>query len=162
MTHDKPFRILFLCTGNSARSILAEYLIRRIAPGRFVSCSAGVEPKGTVHPMALRTLRERFNIDASDAKSEHTDVYKDTELDFVITVCDHAKETCPVWPGQPVIAHWGMPDPAAVTGREEDIARAFYETALVLQRRLELFTSLPLDKLEGLKLAEAVRAIGVK
>src|SRR5258708_5946065 len=112
----KPFKILFLCTGNSARSILGEYLIRRIAPGRFESFSAGANPSGKVNPIVLQVLKENFKIDASDARSKSWSEYKDVHFDFVITVCDNAKESCPVWPGQPIVAHWSSVDPATFTG----------------------------------------------
>jgi arsenate reductase len=109
-----PFKILFLCTGNSARSILGEYLIRRIAPGRFETSSAGSSPAGKVIPYAIRTLKE-YRIDSSDARSKSVDEFIDAgvQFDFVITVCDNAKDNCPVWPGQPIVARWGSPDPAA-------------------------------------------------
>ena len=156
----QPFKILFLCTGNSARSILGEYLIRRIAPGRFESYSAGAQPTGKINPLVLRVLREHYKIDASDARSKSWTEYKDVAFDFVITVCDHARESCPVWPGQPIIAHWGSPDPAAFEGSEEEKLQKTWQVALQIQRRLDLFCSLPLEKMDRLKLAHAVRDIG--
>src|SRR6185295_6236999 len=114
----RPLKMLFLCTGNSARSILAEYLLRKLEPRRFATYSAGAQPTGTVNPLAGRVLRENYGIDASDARSKSWEEYKGMELDFVITVCDHARESCPIWPGQPIVAHWGMEDPAAATGDE--------------------------------------------
>jgi arsenate reductase (thioredoxin) len=159
--HSTPFNILVLCTGNSARSILAEYLICRIGAGRFQAYSAGARPSGTVHPLALRVLRENYQIDASDARSKSWDEFKNgPTFDFVITVCDNAKESCPIWPGQPIMAHWGSPDPAAFEGTEEEKLRFFKTVALQIQRRIELFASLPLEKLDKLRLAELTRDIG--
>ena len=155
----KPFKILFLCTGNSARSILGEYLIRRIAPGRFDSYSAGAKPTGNVNPLVLSVLREHFKIDASDARSKSWSEYKEMVFDFVITVCDNARESCPIWPGQPIIAHWGSPDPAAFEGSEEEKLQKTWQVALQIQRRLNLFCSLPLEKMDRLKLAHAVEDI---
>jgi len=154
-------KILFLCTGNSARSILAEYLIRRADRGqRFESASAGTVPKGEVNPLALQVLRDVYKMDASDARSKSTDEYAHVKFDFVITVCDSARETCPIWPGQPVVAHWGMPDPAAMEGTPEEKLRAFKGAAVELNRRLELFCNLPFDKLDRLRLEQLTREIG--
>ena len=156
----RPFKVLFLCTGNSARSILAEYLIRRIGQNRFESYSAGSFPTGKVNPFALRVLKELYHSDASEARSKSWDVFQNIEFDFVITVCDNARETCPVWPGQPIIAHWGVPDPALATGSDEQIFREFKQAALLLQRRIDLFCSLPFDKLDHLKLTRLTQDIG--
>lgn len=157
-----PFKILFLCTGNTARSVLAEYLMKRIGQGKFESYSAGSFPKGTVNPLTLRVLKELYKIDASDARSKSWEEFTEQglEFDFVITVCDNAKESCPVWPGQPIVAHWGSPDPAEATGTEEEKFAVFKKVALQIQRRLDLFTSLPLEKLDRLRLAEMVKGIG--
>ena len=155
-----PFKILFLCTGNSARSIFGEYLMRRIGGPRFESYSAGTEPTGRVNPFALEVLRDLYHIDAGEARSKSCEEYQDEKFDFVITVCDNARETCPVWPGQPIIAHWGLPDPALATGTEEQILREFKQAALRLQHRIEIFCSLPFDKLDRLKMALLTRAIG--
>jgi protein-tyrosine-phosphatase len=157
-----PFKILFLCTGNSARSILGEYLIRRIGRGRFESFSAGAKPSGHINPVVLKVLKENYKIDASDARSKSWTEYKDVVFDFVITVCDHAKESCPIWPGQPIIAHWGSPDPALFGGSDEEKYRLTLQVAMQIQRRLELFCSLPLEKMERLKLAHVVGDIGHK
>lgn len=161
MIPDRPYKILFLCTGNSARSILAEYLTQAVAPGVFEAHSAGSTPKGEVHPMALRVLSGIHGIDASDAESKSWDRFRDKEVefDFVITVCDHAKESCPVWPGQPVIAHWGSMDPAAVVGNEEVIYQAFKNVSFEIRRRLELFASLPFEKLDRLRLEQMTQGI---
>lgn len=156
----KPFKILFLCTGNSARSIFAEYLIRRIGRGRFESYSAGSFPTGQVNPFALRVLSELYHIDASEARSKSWDEFHDVIFDFVITVCDNARESCPVWPGQPIIAHWGVPDPALATSSDEQIMREFKQAAFLLQRRIDLLCSLPIGKLDRLKLEKMVRDIG--
>jgi arsenate reductase (thioredoxin) len=156
----QSYKILFLCTGNSARSILAEYLIKRIGQGRFESYSAGSNPTGRVNSHALQLLRELYHIDASSARSKPIDEVEDVEFDFVITVCDNARESCPVWPGQPIIAHWGIPDPAAITGSEDEILRGFRQAALLLNRRIELFCSLPFEKLDRLKLTKMTQDIG--
>ncbi|NJK92839.1 MAG: arsenate reductase ArsC [Blastochloris sp.] len=156
--------MLFLCTGNTARSVLGEYLIKRIGQGKFESYSAGADPKGHVNPHTLRVLKEIYKIDASDARSKSWDEFtkNGVEFDFVITVCDNAKESCPVWPGQPIIAHWGSPDPASFQGSEEETFAFFKKVALQIQRRIDLFTSLPLEKLDRLRLAELTKDIGSK
>ena len=156
----KPYNFLFLCTGNSARSIFGEYLLRHLVGSRFQVFSAGSFPTGIVNPFAIQVLKEVYNIDASDARSKSWEEFKDVEFDFVVTVCDHARESCPVWPGQPIVAHWGSPDPAAVEGSDSEKYRAFREVAFEINRRLQLFTSLPLDKLDRVKLAAAIREIG--
>jgi len=164
MNHtDKPFKILFLCTGNSARSIMAEYLMPMVAPkSRFEAYSAGATPKGEVHPMSIRVLKEVHRIDAEDAHPKSWDIFKEdgTAFDFVITVCDNAKESCPVWPGQPIIAHWGSIDPAAVEGDEQQIFDAFKRVSIEIRRRLELFTSLPFEKLDKMRLQKMTDDIG--
>jgi protein-tyrosine-phosphatase len=156
----RSYKILFLCTGNSARSILCEYLIRRIAPGRFESFSAGSKPAGSINPLVLRVLQNHYEIDASGARSKSWAEYKDVVFDFVITVCDSAKEICPVWPGQPIVAHWGFADPAAFEGSELEKLQQTMQVAMQIQRRLDLFCSLPMDKMEWLKLEHAVKDIG--
>jgi arsenate reductase len=156
----KPYNFLFLCTGNSARSIFGEYLLRHLVGSRFQVFSAGSFPTGIVNPFAIQVLKDVYNIDASDARSKSWEEFKDVEFDFVVTVCDHARESCPVWPGQPIVAHWGSPDPAAVEGSDSEKYRAFREVAFEINRRLQLFTSLPLDKLDRVKLAAAIREIG--
>lgn len=153
-------KVLFLCTGNSARSILAEYLLRKSGGGRFETFSAGSHPKGQVHPLALRVLREVYQIDASGARSKSWEELRNVDFDFVITVCDNARESCPVFPGHPVDAHWGLPDPAAAEGTPEEQYAAFQEAARVLHRRIELFLDLPLDKLDPLRRGEETRRIG--
>jgi protein-tyrosine-phosphatase len=138
MTHP-PFKALILCTGNSARSIFGEYLLRAKGGGRFEAFSAGSHPTGRVNPLAVRVLAERYGIDAAGARSKSWDEFRDIRFDFVITVCDRARESCPIWPGQPVVGHWGSPDPAAVAGTEDEQYRAFVTVASEIARRVELF-----------------------
>jgi arsenate reductase len=157
--------VLFLCTGNSARSILAEGLINHpaIGGGKFRGFSAGSHPKGRVDPMALELLEQNhLPIDGLRSKSWEEFAKADAPpLHFVFTVCDQAAaEVCPTWPGQPMTAHWGVPDPAAVTTSDEARRRAFRDAFFVLRRRIELFASLPLDKLRGLALQERLNEIG--
>lgn len=149
-------KILILCTGNSARSIIAEYLLRQKGGERFEVFSAGAKPTGRVNPLAQWVLQDRYGIDASDARSKSWDEFKNVAFDYIITVCDHAREMCPVWPGKPVLAHWGSPDPAAVEGSVEQKQRAFVEVAAQIARRADLLIALPAEKLAP----EAVRAIG--
>ena len=160
--HKDRFRLLFLCTGNSARSILAEFLLRKIASEKFEAVSAGSNPKPAPHPLALETLGEHYGIDTTGARSKSWSEFEGEEFDFVITLCDNAKETCPIWPGQPVIAHWPSPDPAEQEGTAEEQRKFFWLVARQIQRRLELFTSLPFDKLDALRLESATREIGTK
>ena len=157
MSNPTPYKVLILCTGNSARSILGEYLLRAKGKGRFEVHSAGSHPTGRVNPLAVRTLRERYNLDASAARSKSWDEFKAVKFDFVITVCDNAKEACPIWPGQPMIAHWGSPDPAAATGTEEEKFQFFVNVASQIARRVELFCAFPDDRLLD---AVAVRQVG--
>jgi arsenate reductase (thioredoxin) len=158
-----PLNILFLCTGNSARSILAEALMNHLGGGRFQAFSAGSMPKGEVNPHALPIVRS-LGFRDSDFRSKPWDEFAAPDapkLDFVITVCDNAAgEVCPVWPGQPITAHWGVPDPAAATGSEAEIALAFREAARLLRNRIELLVALPTTKLDRLSLQERVRQIG--
>jgi len=156
----QPFKILFLCTGNSARSIFAEYLGRSLGQGRFEVHSAGSSPKASPHPLAIKVLREHFALSVDDARSKSWEEFRDTKFDFVITLCDNAKENCPVWPGQPVIAHWGSPDPADVSGPQAEYV--FWKVAQQIKRRLDLFFSLPFDKLDALRLEAATKEIGLK
>lgn len=157
--------ILFLCTGNSARSIIAEALTNNLAitQGRFRAYSAGSHPRGAVNPFALEILR-KARLSTEGLKSKSWDEFAAPgapAMDFVITVCDQAAgEQCPFWPGQPITAHWGMPDPALVTGSDEQIRKAFTDTANMLRRRIELLASLPLKNLDRLALERQVRDIG--
>jgi arsenate reductase (thioredoxin) len=159
-TEHPAFKVLFLCTGNSARSIFAECFLRRLGGRRFEAYSAGASPSGKVNPNTLKVLRERFNIDAGGARSKSWDEFREVKFDFVITVCEHARETCPVWPGQPIVAHWGVDDPAAFVGTQQELERFFYHVALTLYHRLQIFTSLPLEQLDRLKLEKVTRDIG--
>ena len=157
------FNVLFLCTGNSARSILAESLLNDLGRGRFRAFSAGSHPAGEVNPFALELLaKNRFP--TGDLRSKPWDEFAQPDaprLDFVITVCDKAAgEVCPVWPGQPMTAHWGIPDPVAVDGGDEVKRRAFSEAMNQMQRRISMFVNLPFDKLDRMKLQQAVRDIG--
>ena len=158
-TSKPPLRVLFLCTGNSARSQIAEQVLNRKGRGRFVAESAGSHPAARVNPHAIEAL-ERHGYFWTGGRPRGLDEVLDQNWDFVITVCDRAKESCPIFPGQPVIAHWGMPDPAAVEGPEETIARAFDDTLLAISRRLDLFLALPIEKLSRLALEHRVKAIG--
>ena len=156
MPEKPPFRVLILCTGNSARSVIGEYLLRERGRGRFDVFSAGVEPTGRVNPLALWVLQDRYGIDASGAQSQSTDVYLDGDFDLVITVCDHAREACPVWSNQPITAHWGSPDPAAVKGDEEHRKEAFVEVASQIAARVDLLCALPDEKIQ----TSSVQGIG--
>jgi protein-tyrosine-phosphatase len=158
----EPFNILFICTGNSARSIFGEYLIERIGKGLFRSYSAGANPVGRVNPYAQRVLKEVYRIDASEARSKGFEDVEAKKFDFVITVCDRAKESCPVWPGQPIIAHWGAPDPALAEGTDEQIYQQFKQVAMLIQRRIELLCALPFDKIDRLRLQILTEEIGTR
>lgn len=141
---------------------MAEYIANKQASHRLEAYSAGASPKGAPHPMAIKVLRESFAIDATNARSKSWEEFKDVKFDFVITVCDKAKESCPVWPGQPVIAHWGSPDPVEFEGSDEERQRHFWQVAQQIQRRIELFTSLPFESLDKLRLESATKEIGLK
>jgi arsenate reductase len=160
---DRPYNVLFLCTGNSARSIMAESILRQIGGGRFNPCSAGSAPKGAVHPLALELLASH-RMPTEGLSSKGWDVFAAPgapSLDFVITVCDNAAgEVCPVWPGQPKTAHWGIPDPTAVEGSDEQRRRAFSDACQMLLTRIRLFTSLPLPKLDRLAIKRRMDDIG--
>jgi len=155
----RKYKVLFLCTGNSARSILAEQFLRRIAPARFEAYSAGASPRGRVNPLVQELLRDVYHIDPSASRSKSWEEYRDIRFDFVITVCDRARETCPVWPGQPIVAHWSSEDPDSASN-EDEAKRIVRKAALEIYRRIELFTALPLESLDRLRLEESVRSIG--
>jgi arsenate reductase len=157
------FNVLFLCTGNSARSILAEAILNFKGRPNFTAYSAGSFPKGAVHPMALKLL-ELSHLPTTGLRSKSWDEFAKPgapKLDFVFTVCDNAaREVCPVWPGQPITGHWGIPDPAAVEGAPEEIERAFRDSYIILDRRINLFLSLPIASLEKLAIKKEIDRIG--
>jgi arsenate reductase (thioredoxin) len=160
---DQPFNVLFLCTGNSARSILAEAILNRVGQGRFNAFSAGSQPKGEVHPYALQLLKS-LNHDISFARSKSWEEFAAPgapEMNFVFTVCDNAaNESCPVWPGQPMTAHWGVPDPAAADGTDAEKHLAFAEAYRMLNSRISIFTSLPMASINKLALQKRLDEIG--
>jgi protein-tyrosine-phosphatase len=158
-----PKNVLFLCTGNSARSILAEGILNREGVGRFRGYSAGSHPKGEVHPLALDLLR-RLNHDTGSARSKSWEEFAGPDaprMDFVFTVCDAAAaESCPIWPGQPMTAHWGVPDPAAVEGSDAERGLAFRDAYRMLRNRISIFVNLPMASLDRLALARRLDEIG--
>ncbi len=162
-TQQRPFNVLFLCTGNSARSILAESILRQVGAGRFVSHSAGSHPNGKINPFALEFLRAN-RLPTEGMRSKNWEEFAkpaSPPLDFVFTVCDNAAgEVCPVWPGQPMTAHWGVPDPALVEGSDEQKRKAFSVTGNILLNRIRLFVSLPLTSLDRLTLVKKLSEIG--
>jgi arsenate reductase (thioredoxin) len=159
----RPYNVLFLCTGNSARSVLAEAVLNRSGGGKFIAYSAGSMPKGEVHPETVALLK-RLNYDTSGFRSKSWEEFAKPDsppLDFVFTVCDNAAgEVCPVWPGQPMTAHWSLPDPAAATGSNIDIARAFASAYGALQNRIAIFVNLPFEGLDRLSLQSRLDGIG--
>ncbi len=163
MSVDRPYNVLFLCTGNSARSIMAESILREIGAGRFNAYSAGSTPKGTVHPLALEMLASR-RMPIEGLSSKGWEVFAAPgapALDFVITVCDNAAgEVCPVWPGRPTTAHWSIPDPAAIEGSEAVRRRAFSDACHMLLTRIRLFSSLPLQELDRLAIERSTNELG--
>lgn len=163
MADATPYNVLFLCTGNSARSILAEAILNRLGEGRFQAFSAGSQPKGAPHPFTLDLLK-KLNHDNGFARSKSWDEFARPgapALDFVFTVCDSAAaEVCPIWPGQPMSAHWGIPDPAAAEGNETERRLAFSEAYRLLHNRISIFTSLPMRSLDKLSLQRRLDEIG--
>lgn len=162
-TQARAYNVLFLCTGNSARSIIAEAILNREGLGRFGAFSAGSQPKGSVHPVALHML-ETLNHPVAGLRSKSWEAFGGPEappLDFVFTVCDNAaNEVCPIWPGQPMTAHWGIPDPAAVEGSEAEVHAAFLDAYRMLSNRIALFTALPLESIDRMSLRTRLAAIG--
>ncbi|MDP2788179.1 MAG: arsenate reductase ArsC [Pseudomonadota bacterium] len=160
---DHVLNVLFLCTGNSARSILAEAALNAMGAGRFKAWSAGSHPSGKVNPFAMEIIQKN-RLPVDDLRSKNWDEFAAPgapALDFVFTVCDNAAgEVCPVWPGQPMTAHWGVPDPAAVEGSDEDKRRAFFRTWTALSNRISIFVSLPMSKLDRLSLQNRLNEIG--
>jgi protein-tyrosine-phosphatase len=163
MSSDSPYNVLFLCTHNSARSVIAECIMNRLGQGRFKGYSAGSQPSGEVNPYALELLK-RLNYDTSTLRSKSWNEFAAPDapkLDFVFTVCDNAaNETCPYWPGQPMTAHWGLPDPSQVTGTEAERRLAFADTHRMLHQRISIFTNLPLTSLDKLSLQSQLDQIG--
>ncbi|QJR16092.1 arsenate reductase ArsC [Usitatibacter palustris] len=162
---ERTWNVLFLCTGNSARSILGEAILNAAGADRFRAFSAGSYPNGTVNPLALELLAKN-GIPVEGLRSKSWDEFARPDapaMNFVFTVCDSAgAEVCPVWPGQPVTAHWGIPDPAAVDGTDDEKRKAFLEAYAVMQRRISLFTNLPLRSLDRLALQQRLREIGAR
>ena len=160
---EKPYNVLFLCTGNSARSILAEAVLNKIGAGKFRAYSAGSQPKGQVNPHAIQLLKS-LGYETSGYWSKSWAVFAQpaaSSLDFVFTVCDNAAgEACPVWPGQPITAHWGIPDPAEATGTEAEIALAFKDAYRMLHQRIAAFAALPIKSLDAMTLQGKLREIG--
>jgi len=160
---DRPFNVLFLCTGNSARSIMAEAILNKLGAGKFRAYSAGSQPKGRVNPRTIQLLQS-LGHDISGFRSKSWGEFAKPgapALDFVFTVCDNAAgEACPVWPGQPMTAHWGVPDPAEVTGSPAEIGLAFKDTYRMLNQRIGIFTALPLRSLDQLSLQKKLNEIG--
>jgi protein-tyrosine-phosphatase len=160
---EKSYNVLFLCTANSARSILAEAILNRVGKGRFRAFSAGSQPRGEVNPNSIRLLKS-LGYDTSFARSKSWDEFAQADaprMDFVFTVCDSAAaETCPIWPGQPMSAHWGVPDPAAATGGDAEIGAAFLDTYRMLERRIGAFVALPLKSIDAIALKKSIKDIG--
>ena len=163
MTADQTQHVLFLCTGNSARSIMSEVMLNAMSGGRFVAHSAGSHPSGGVNPMTIELLAKN-RLPTGGLRSKSWDEFAQSDspkLDYVFTVCDDAAgEVCPIWPGQPITAHWGVEDPAAIGGDDEERRRAFFRAFTTLRRRIELFLSLPHSKLDKLALTQRLNAIG--
>jgi protein-tyrosine-phosphatase len=159
----RPYNVLFLCTGNSARSIIAEAILNREGRGKFKAYSAGSQPKGAPHPYTLDLLR-KMNYDVSQFRSKSWNEFAQPgapELDFVFTVCDDAaNETCPFWPGQPMTAHWGVPDPAAAEGTEAEVRLAFADAFRMLNNRISIFVNLPIASIDKLSLQKQLDSIG--
>jgi arsenate reductase len=157
------YNVLFLCTGNSARSVMAEAIMNRKAFPTFRAYSAGSHPKGSIHPLALKQL-ELAHLPTAGLRSKDWSEFAKAGapvMDFVFTVCDNAaKEVCPIWPGQPMTAHWGVPDPAAATGTPQQIERAFREALIVLERRISLLLGLPIASLDKLAIKREIDRIG--
>lgn len=160
---ERPRHVLFICTGNSARSILAEAMLRQLGGSRFVAHSAGSHPTGVVNPLTLQALAY-LKVPTEGLRSKSWDEFAVPDapaLDFVFTVCDQAAgEVCPHWPGQPISAHWGVPDPAAAEGSDTQRLQKFVDTALTLKRRIDLMLALPIDKLDAMALTHELRSIG--
>ena len=161
--HREPYNILFLCTGNSARSILAEAIMNRVGKGKFKAYSAGSHPKGEIHPCAMKLLRSLdFPVEGMRSKSwDEFEVEGAPTFNFIVTVCDNATgEVCPIWPGKPIKSHWGIADPAAVEGSDAQVSLAFADAFRMLGNRIRLFSCLPFEKLDNLSLKRRMDEIG--
>lgn len=150
----RPYRVLFVCTGNSARSILAEFILNSRAHGRFEAYSAGAHPVGAINPFVAEILRAQFRVDPSQARSKSWREFEGQHFDFFITLCDKARENCPTWPGHPVTAHWDSPDPSAVVGSDEQKRHVVLEVATQIATRIGLFTALREHDMEAMRLRE--------
>lgn len=163
MSTHRPLNVLFLCTHNSARSVIGEVVLNRLGMGKFKAYSAGSQPSGRIHPYALELL-QKLNYDTTSLRSKSWEEFSKPgapDLDFVFTVCDNAaEEVCPVWPGQPISAHWGLPDPSAAGGSEPEKRLAFADTHRMLYQRISIFTNLPLASLDALSLQKRLNQIG--
>lgn len=160
---DRPYNVLFLCTGNSARSVLAEAILNKLGSGNFIAYSAGSQPKGEVHPRTI-VLLQSLGYDTTKFRSKSWDEFVRPgapEIDFIFTVCDNAAgEACPIWPGKPMTAHWGIPDPAAAEGSDAEISLAFSNAYRMLSRRIELFLALPVKSLDRMTVQARLKEIG--
>jgi len=152
-TH-RPYRVLFICTGNSARSILAEFILNSRSHGRFDAFSAGAQPTGVINPYVAEILRDQFHVEPAVARSKSWREFEGQSFDFIITLCDKARETCPTWPGHPVTAHWGSPDLAVADGSDQEKRRVAFDVATQIATRIGIFTALREDHLDGLRIRE--------
>jgi arsenate reductase (thioredoxin) len=157
----RKFKILFLCTRNATRSILAEYLMKQVGADRFLAFSAGVTPIGQVSPITLKILREKFHVDASDARSKSWEEFKDQRLDFIVAVSQQAEETSHAFPDRPILAHWPYDDPSQAEGTREQIEAAYFRVASRIRYRLQLFNNLSFDKLERLQIESQMKSLDV-
>jgi arsenate reductase len=160
MSDVAPFKVLFLCTGNSSRSVFGEFLLRKRGNGVFETCSAGTNPRGELNLYTIRLLRECYQIDATGARPKSAAGFFGKPFDFVITVCDQATKTCPVWPARTAVAHWSSPDPSAFRGSDQETFDFFRKVAMQIQRRVDLLCSLPIKDLDHDRRERASRAIG--
>jgi arsenate reductase (thioredoxin) len=159
-TSGQKFRILFLCTWNASRSIFAEYFMRELGANRFDAVSAGVKPRGEVSPITLGILKFKFRIDASDARSKSWEEFKDSQLDFIVSVSEQAEETSHAFPGKPILAHWPYEDPSLVHGTPEEVESAYFRTASRIRYRLQLFNNLSFDQLDRLRIELNMKELG--
>jgi arsenate reductase (thioredoxin) len=161
-TPSERFRILFLCTWNAGRSIFAEYLMRDLGSNRFDAFSAGVKPRGEVSPVTLKVLKEKFRIDASDARSKSWEEFKDSHLDFIVSVSEQAEETSHAFPDKPILAHWPYDDPSLVQGSSDEVESAYFRTASRIRYRLQLFNNLSFDKLDRLRIELQMKELALE